>query len=198
MSGAFGLIFALLASSSADGALATLQALNADLLGHDSATAPLTRWCGKERLADPPTIRAVRVRGADEPADARARTLLRARPGERVRYRHVQLTCGAHILSDAENWYLPARLTPDMNRRLDETDTPFGVIVAPLGFHRRTLEARLLMGRSRQAAAPRYVLRHRALLTTGAGVPFSMVLERYTRDLLEASAGEGALNPPRR
>ena len=63
---------------------------------------------------------------------------------------HVQLTCGAHVLSDAENWYLPARLTADMNRRLEETEAPFGRVVAPLGFHRRTLETRLAPARIRR------------------------------------------------
>jgi hypothetical protein len=174
----------LVAASSADQIAATVQSLNADLLSHDSATATLARWCGDRHLADPPTIRAIRVRGPDRPADASVRALLGAGPGTLVRYRHVQLTCGAHTLSDADNWYLPARLTADMNRKLDETDTPFGAIVAPLAFHRRTLEARVLLDALRAGPVPRFVLRHRALLTTGAGVPFSVVVERYTRDVL--------------
>ena len=183
MIGALGLIFALLAASPADRTFATPRALQADLLGHDSATGTLARWCARLRLADPPAIRAVRVKGAAKPADAQVRGLLGAGPEEPVRYRHVQLVCGAHVLSDADNWYLPARLTAEMNRRLDQTDMPFGVVVAALGFHRRTLETRLTP--ASEAPASRYVLRNRALLTTAAGVPFSLVVERYTRDLVD-------------
>jgi hypothetical protein len=183
MIGAFGLVVLLLASPAASQAFATLQSFNADLLGHDSATATLSRWCAHRHLADPPVIRAVRLRGADKAADAGVRILLNAGPRELVRYRHVELACGSHVLSDADNWYLPGRLTHEMNRRLDTTDTPFGVVVAPLAFHRRTLEARLLLPPSVRLI-PHYVLRHRALLTSSAGVPFSVVVERYTRDAL--------------
>jgi hypothetical protein len=56
----------------------------------------------------------------------------------------VRLTCGDRVLSEADNWYVPARLTPEMNRVLDTTDTAFGRAVQPLNFRRRTLSAKLL------------------------------------------------------
>jgi hypothetical protein len=86
--------------------------------------------------------------------------------------------CGARVLSNADNWYRPDMLTPAMNLALDTTHTPFGVVVAPLGFRRATLSVTLLPDE------PGFVLRHRALLTTSAGKPFSVVVETYTRDVV--------------
>ena len=188
--------FLTLAQSIAGGA--TVQVLNAELLSHDSATLTLGRWCAARHLADPPTIAAVRVRGANKGADRQARALLGVSPGQAVRYRHVRLTCGAHVLSDADNWYLPARLTADMNRRLDSTDTPFGIVVAPLGVHRRTLAARVLFDPSRPGPAQPFVLRHVAVLSSANGVPISVVIERYTREVLDGPAGPPAVTPPDR
>ena len=177
--------------------LALLQTLNAELLSHDSATLTLERWCGEHRLADPARIVAQRVGGADQPAGAEVRALLKVADNEPLRYRHVRLMCGTHVLSEADNWYVPARLTAAMNRELDETDAPFGKVVKPLGFQRRTLAAELLwepLPRGWEVAAaqpvaadapeiPRAVLRHRAVLYDAAQQPFSAVVETYTGEL---------------
>jgi hypothetical protein len=56
----------------------------------------------------------------------------------------VRLICGGHVLSEADNWYVPARLTPEMNRVLEATDTAVGRVVQTLNFRRRTLSAKLL------------------------------------------------------
>lgn len=182
--------------------LALLQTLNADLLSHDSATLTLERWCADHRLAEPPRIVARRVRDAARPVPDDLRALLRIDADEPVGYRHVQLICGAHVLSEADNWYVPGRLTPEMNRRLDTTDEPFGKVVQALGFQRRTLSAELLwsplpagweMSAAPSAAAadrsaPRIadaVLRHRAILFSAAQVPFSVVVETYTSQLFD-------------
>jgi len=149
-----------------------------------SATQVLTEWCARLGLADPPVIRAVLEPSSPKAAGDVTRRLLAAAPTERVRYRRVRLVCGTHVLSEAENWYLPSRLTPDMNRRLDGTDTPFGVVVAPLSFHRQTQAVQFLSG----AVG---VMRVRALLISGAGAPFSLVVETYGRDLI-------AVTPPGR
>jgi hypothetical protein len=93
-------------------ALALLQSLNADLLSHDSATLPLDRWCAAHHLADPATITAERVRDVEKPATAAQRDLLHVGPAEPLGYRRVRLHCGAHVLSEADNWYVPSRLTP--------------------------------------------------------------------------------------
>jgi hypothetical protein len=180
-------------------ALAVLQTLDADLLAADSATETLRRWCADHRLADPAVIRAIRLRGLDKPADTSVRAALAARPGEVIRYRRVDLVCGTHVLSRADNWYLPARLTTQMNRALDDTDTPFGVVARRLDFHRHTLDVRWLYRPLPEGwdmaepstsepdgplPIPPEVLQHRAVLTTGAGAPFSVVVETYTGEVL--------------
>ena len=77
------------------------------------------------------------------------------------------LACGARVVSRADNWYLPGALTAEMNRRLDATDQPFGLVVAPLRFHRTTLRS------------DRHEIR--AVLATPDGRPFSYVVEDYRR-----------------
>jgi hypothetical protein len=146
-------------------------ALEARLESTPSATAALEGWCAERRLAAEPRVLARRV-GADKPAPVAVRAALRAGSSEPIAYRGVELVCGTVVLSVADNWYLPARLTPAMNRTLAETDTPFGRVVAPLNFTRRRLSAR-------RGPAP-FVLEHRAVLSTASGVPFSYVVERYT------------------
>src|SRR5262249_38237697 len=99
-------------------ALALLQSLNADLLSHDSATLILDRWCAAHQLASPARIVAERVHDVDKAPTGEQRQLLRVSATEPIRYRRVKLTCGSHVLSEADNWYVPARLTPAMNQVL--------------------------------------------------------------------------------
>jgi chorismate-pyruvate lyase len=180
-------------------ALALLQTLNADLLSHDSATATLERWCDVHRLASPARIVAQRAPGAEQPPSEEQRHELGATADEPVRYRHVKLMCGPVLLSEADNWYLPGRLTPEMNRQLDSSDTPFGRVVQALHFQRHTLSAQLLWwplpqgwemipdAATRGAGElrmPATVLQHRALLTLPDGTPFSEVIESYSSNVL--------------
>jgi chorismate-pyruvate lyase len=177
-------------------ALALLQTLNADLLGHDSATAVLQGWCDTHGPGGGVRIAALRVHGQDQPPTDEARAALGLQPGQAVRYRRVRLTCGDRVLSQADNWYLPQRLTPEMNRILDSSDTPFGVVIRPLDFRRRTLGARLLYQplppgweTAPRAAPPAdpipdEVLRHSAVLSTPEGAPISFVVETYTGEAL--------------
>ena len=180
-------------------ALALLQTLNADLLTHDSATLTLDRWCGAHRLASPARIVAERVHGAEQAPTAEQRQLLGVSATEPVRFRKVRLRCGDHVLSEADNWYVPTRLTPEMNRVLDTTDTAFGRAVQALNFHRRTLSAKLLwsplpqgwdMGAPLPSAVgetltiPHAVLEHRAVLRLQDDTPFSLVLETYTSEVI--------------
>jgi hypothetical protein len=180
-------------------ALAVLQTLNADLLSHDSATLTLQRWCDVHRLASPPRIVAARVPDIDKQPTPDQRRELGVTPAEPVRYRRVRLMCGALVLSEADNWYVPGRLTPEMNKLLDSTDTPFGVVVRALHFQRHTLSATLLWlplpagwemnaTSARDAVAdqpmPSQLLEHRAVLTLPDGTPFSEVVETYTQNVL--------------
>lgn len=177
--------------------LASMQTLNADLLSHDSATLTLERWCAEHRLAEPARISARRVRDADKPIPDHLRAQLGVAAGEPIAYRHVRLMCGDHVLSEADNWYVPGRLTAAMNETLERSDEPFGKVVKPLGFQRHTLTAELLwsplppgweMQRASAAQAPLrgippFLLRHAAVLRSAAQVPFSVVVENYTAEL---------------
>lgn len=180
-------------------ALALLQSLNADLLSHDSATLTLDRWCGAHRLAEPAKIVAERVRDVEKVATPEQRDLLKVSVTEPLRYRRVRLKCGTRVLSEADNWYVPGRLTPEMNQALDTSDIAFGRAVQALQFRRRTLSAELLwaplpegweMGAAsrtkdgRALEVPPYVIQHKAVLTLPDGTPFSEVVETYTAEVL--------------
>src|ERR1700748_917419 len=102
----------------------TLGQLKAAILSSPSATQTLTAYCARLHLADPPVIRALRDTNMDRAATPGIRRLLQVGILEPVRYRRVRLSCGDQVLSDADNWYVPARLTAEMNRALDGTDTP--------------------------------------------------------------------------
>lgn len=181
-------------------ALALLQTLNSDLLSHDSATSTLGRWCDAHRLASPARIVANRVAGIDKPPSLEQRQELSVAPTDTVRYRRVQLLCGTEVLSEADNWYVPGRLTAEMNRMLEITDVPFGKVVQELHFRRRTLSSTLLWlplpdgwemdrgnahGNRGALVIPQKLLEHRAVLTLPDGTPFSEVIETYTHGVLD-------------
>lgn len=167
---------------------ARLEALRLNLQNHPSATAVLRAWCQDHGLADDPQIRAVAARGADKPMRPEDQVALGVQPGEPVRYRRVQLVCGERVLSEADNWYRPGQLTAPMVETLDATDIPFGVVIAPIRFQRRTLSSRLMFQPTDQPegplVAPPHVLENRALLLTPDGEPISLVVETYTSQVL--------------
>jgi chorismate-pyruvate lyase len=180
-----------------------LETLNAELLSHDSATATLERWCTAYGLASPPRIVAERVAAADQAATEQQRRELQVGAAQAIRYRRVRLMCGPIVLSEADNWYVPGRLTPAMNQQLDTTDSPFGRVVQSLHFQRHTLGVQVLWPvlpqdwatQSEPAPAtasplclPPQVLRHRALLTLPDGTPFSEVVETYSGNTLAVPA----------
>lgn len=117
------------------------------------------------------------------PAPAAVRAALGVAGDTPLGFRHVRLACGRHVLSDARNWFVPARLTPAMVETLATTDTPFGTVVAPLRFTRERLA-------QRRGALPecpaRTVLSHRAVLRRPDGAAISLVVECYTRATLHA------------
>ncbi|MCQ8241134.1 hypothetical protein [Rhizosaccharibacter radicis] len=183
---------------------AMLETLRGELLSHPSATLVLERWCRIHRLADGP-VRAERQAVPDLPLPGDGAALLQIGADEPVRYRRVALRCGGRLLSEADNWYVPGRLTADMNRTLDNSDTPFGKVVAPLGFRRETLSSRLLWRplpedwatASPPALPPGGVLAiPPSLFETSARLmdrnnrPIALVRETYKQDVL-------AVAPPR-
>lgn len=166
------LLLCLLLSACAPSAADRLEA---DLKSAASATQVLTQWCVDKKLAQPAVVHAVRV-AMDVPASSETRAALHAAPDEVLRYRRVDLVCGGQVLSQADNWYRPTRLTAQMNAALDTTDAPFGTVVKPLGFRRDILA----VSRPRD---PRYILQVRAVLIAADETPFSLVIENYTQAL---------------
>jgi len=147
------------------------------LAAQDSATAALTQWCERQDLARPPRISAALVAEGIAPPPDLPR-LLDLPAGAAPGYRHVRLSCGGKVLSDAHNWYVPARLPPAMNEVLRTTDTPFGKAVQALKFRRERLDSR----RGRAGPCPAgTILSHRALLRLPDGAPLALVVECYTR-----------------
>jgi chorismate-pyruvate lyase len=181
-------------------ALALMQTLNADVLASRSATATLERWCRDHKLAENPAIVATLMRDVSRPATMEQRQRLQANEQDVIAYRHVRLRCGDRVLSEADNWYVPARLTPEMNRLLDTTDTPFGRAVQALEPYRQTFSVTLLWsplpeGWDRPSTAlpaasghalgiPDKLFEHRAILYTRGHVPFAEVDEIYQRQIL--------------
>lgn len=181
--------------------LALLQSLNAGILAGSSATRTLEEWCGEHRMADDPRIVAVRVADVQKEPSAEQLQRLDVHDASELRYRRVELRCGAHVFSRADNWYVPARLTPEMNALLETTDTPFGKAVQPLRPYRRTVAVVMLWTplprgweqqrrprcrwhRRRTLAIPQDVFQHRAVLYTADHLPFSEVVETYQSDVL--------------
>jgi chorismate-pyruvate lyase len=181
-------------------ALALIQTLNAELLSSNSATTTLERWCQTHALADPPVILARRTDTVQEPPRGATRQDLQLSEHEPVRYRRVELVCGDHVLSVAENWYAPDRLTAAMNQQLETTQTPFGKVVQPLRPHRETIAAQVLWsplpagwetaGRAESGPAadrlelPAALFEHRAVLYTPDHRAIAEVHEVYQRDVL--------------
>jgi len=155
-----------------------VQRLEAELTASPSATQFLTARCTALKLASPPVIRAVRET-MDLKASAEVRRALSVSADTPLRYRRVDLSCGTHVLSQADNWYVPERLTLAMNRTLDTSEVPFGAVVKPLNFRRKMLKAEALHD-------PAHALRVTALLLTREGTPFSLVVENYSRELVTA------------
>jgi chorismate-pyruvate lyase len=168
-----------IAPQSDPGSAASLvEDLRSRIVHSDSATAVLERWCGEHGLAARPQLVALRQTGEDKPLTDEQRARLGVGPDETVRYRHVRLACGDHVLSEADNWYVPSRLTPDMNAALDGSDAPFGRVVRPLAPVRRVVAVQSLpLPAGPVANTP--LLRVDALLLTGAGMPFCEVVETY-------------------
>jgi hypothetical protein len=176
-----------------------IRSLNEALLAHPSATAVLQALCDRRDGASPP-IRARKLQvteNADESVSVRRE--LGASDDEPVCHRRVELMCGDRVLSRADNWYLPNRLSDEMNARLIGSETPFGVVVAALAFTRSTLSTEALYDPLASGwetrseietcpilSAPEDVLQHRAILRTPDGRGFSLLLETYTKQILTA------------
>ncbi len=173
-----------------------IETLSRRLLEADSATATIEKWCADHCMAAPPKIVARRIASPEKTPDSETRRRLKAENGEIIRYRHVQLICGKHILSEADNWYVPARLPAEANVMLETGDTPFGKAIRSLHPKRQTIASKNLWSppsaepgvtapTTGQIDPPRYLLEYRALILTPDQTPISEVSEHYTRELLD-------------
>ncbi len=169
-------------AAASDHAAPTVAAFEATLAQHDSATEALRTWCEARGLASPAQIIARPVIGAAARAPAGLRQLLGIGPREAIGYRHVELVCGKRVLSIAHNWYVPDRLTAEMNAALAATQVPFGRIAAPLAYHRKALE---VLTKPPRGCPANTISAHRALLQLPGGQPLAYVLECYTTDNLQ-------------
>ena len=172
-----------------------------------SATAVLEEWCRAQGLAqrveglaqrvqglaeraqgfaEAPGLVAQAIQGPERPASPVQRDRLSVPRDAPVRYRRVRLTCGDLVLSEAENWYVPSRLTPAMNRLLETSEVPFGRVVHDLSPTRRTLSLRRLPAGDRPATAGRTepLFAIEALLLRADGLPLCEVGEVYTGAVL--------------
>ena len=156
-----------------------LAAFEATLAAHDSATEALTQWCEARGIATPAQIVARPVVGTSAKPPQGLRRLLGIGPHEAIGYRHVELTCGNHVLSSAHNWFVPARLTPEMNSALASSHIPFGKIAAPLRYRREPLET---LTKPPRGCPANTISAHRALLRLPDGRSLAYVLECYTSD----------------
>ena len=161
---------------------ASIAAFEATLAAHDSATEALRTWCERRGWANQAQIIARPVVGAAARQPKRLRRLLGIGAHETLGYRHVELTCGSRVLSVAHNWYVPGRLTAEMNAALAETQLPFGRIAAPLAYRREPLE---ILTKPPRGCPPNTISAHRALLRLPGGQPLAYVLECYTSHNLE-------------
>ncbi len=159
----------------------TLAEFEALLASSPTATQALETWC-RARWDPAGKVTATKVTASSDEPSGRIRDALDLERGERLGYRRVSLNCAGRQMSLAYNWYVPARLTPEMNRQLAETDTPFGRVATPMGFKREPI-AKPWSGP--EICPDGTVLITRALLRLPDGKPLAMVVECYTSAVLE-------------
>jgi hypothetical protein len=186
-------------------ALALIETLNTTLLAAKSATKTLEDWCAAHHMAADATLHAHLLRDVQKPIPTADRQRLEIGPDEPVIYRRVELICGDHILSRADNWYVPGRLTPAIDSALVTTDIPFGRAVQNLHPRRQTFAVMILWHPlpegwemspppaehpDAELAIPPVLFEHRALVYAADGKPISEVDESYTSDILDFAHGK--------
>jgi chorismate-pyruvate lyase len=157
-------------------ALEVMQDLSDALLAGHSATLTLEAWVGGE-------VSAHRVDDEARPAPAGLRERLGAAADELIAYRHVRLMAEGYVLSEAQNWYLPSRLTAAMRDELAAGDAPFGRVILPLQPVRETTGVTMFWNPSEDGPdMPLRLFEHRARVFAGDDRPLAEVVEAYSRD----------------
>lgn len=149
--------------------------LASQLASGRSASIILKAECA--RLAPGQSLRSVALDTASPPQIPDIRQRLKVTRLDALKLRHVSIRCGGIELSNAWNWYVPSRLSAEMNRLLDTSETPFGLAVRNLAFTRQ-----IEYGYA-PTLPPGIILQQRALLLRGRDhMPFAFVLENYTEN----------------
>lgn len=149
------------------------------ILASRSATLALEKWCDEHQMTANGKANVVIEPQPVDPKSAteEQRQRLGVGPNEELRYRYVHLVCEDKVLSEADNWYVPGRLTEEMNHLLETTDIPFGKVVRGLNPYRTTFDVDTTMQNG--------LFEHKAILYSSDGKPFSEVHERYQPRLLD-------------
>jgi chorismate-pyruvate lyase len=185
-------------------AWALIETLNATLLASNSATKTLEAWCGAHHMAPEAVLHARLRRDVQKPITAEQRARLNIGPNEPVVYRRVDLTCGDHVLSQADNWYVPARLQPAMEKALETSDIPFGRAIQNLHPRRQTIGVDLIWRplpdgwemapatdhHDGDLSMPPVLFEHHAIVFSSDGKPISEVDEHYTSAILDFQRAE--------
>ncbi|MPR07682.1 hypothetical protein [Microvirga tunisiensis] len=175
---------------------ALVCALSTRLIASATATDTLVAWCEEYGLSHGPITVDVRQRFAPAVVPDEVMAALGPATPEIVHYRQVWLKRGSLALAAAENWFVPQRLTADMNQILNQTDIPFGTVIAPLHPVRRTLVANAgpladdlvedpaWFSGSAHQPHPEIILEHKAMILTGSGTSLALVNEFFFADLV--------------
>ena len=161
------------------------------LQSSNSATATLEEWMAQRDGQAHYALRARAVAGEPRPASPAQRTRLQLDPGMDVRYRHVELVYNELVLSTAENWYVPARLSMDMRDALDGGGLPFGRVIEELSPKREMLSSEKIWNTGSAVGPtppPEHILRFRALVLARDGMPICEVDEVYMRTVVTFDA----------
>jgi chorismate-pyruvate lyase len=166
--------------------LALLQNLHDEILGSRSATFTLEQWCRDHGVAEPVIVVARSPLLAASVPDSDRLSRLRVAEDSAVRRRRVQLLCGGLVLCEADNWYVPGRLTAEMNHLLETSDIPFGKVVRALAPHRQTFATARFWTAEHMGQS---LFRVQALILGPDHIPLAEVDEVYQRPLLEFPKG---------
>ncbi len=175
---------------------ALVRDLSTRLITGATATETLLAWCEEHGLSQGPITVECHQQHIPSAVPDEVRAALDLTAGETVHYRQVRLMRGSLALATAENWFVPQRLTADMNEVLNQTEVPFGTVIAPLRPFRRTLAAHLQplttdpaedLLRARGSAhqpRPEVILEHIAVILSGSGTALALVKEHYFSELV--------------
>jgi chorismate-pyruvate lyase len=166
------------------------------LLASPSATAVLQSWCEAQGIGQG-KIAVVHLPLARQPAvhDYVLDALMPTRR-ETITVRRVHLVRGRFCLCEADNWFVPERLTKIMVQTLAATNIPFGRVIERVKPFRRTIHIRFLPGSvdcgelAPENAMP--IFEHTAVVNRADGTPVSVVHEVYRSTLLQPPMAQSA------